>query len=322
MLKISIVVPVYNGEHFIERCIESIEEQSYKNIEVITINDGSKDNSLKMLKNMSKKYGNIKVVTGANGGVSVARNKGIAASTGDFITFIDVDDALKKDAIKNMVESLKNKTDIVIGGLEIRRGDKILSRLVPEDNAWARLKYTSTQFKLYRKSFLEKNDILFEKRFSIGEDMLFFYKAISNTKNVEVCSTTDYLNYKNDESVTANICKRKNMLNMLDTMKYMYDNNLLSSYSKDAIKFLYLKISTLNVLLQINSFKIKELVKLYKENYNWIKEISGESIKTYNQEGETRKINLIVNLFVVFNKIHMLGLLIFLLGLIKINKKV
>lgn len=323
MYKVSVIVPVYNGKNFIERCMNSVLKQTYKNVELIMVNDGSKDESLSIMKELSKGKENIIIVDQKNGGVSSARNNGLSKASGKFVTFVDVDDALKENAILNMVNSLKKDTDIVIGGLEIRNNDKVISRVIPEDNAWARLKYTSTQFKLYKKEFLIKNNIIFEKKFDIGEDMLFFYKAISNTTNIEVCSKADYLNFKNDESVTANITKRKNMLDMYDVMKYMYDNKLLRHYNEKENIFLYLKITTLNVLLQINGFKISELKKLYNKNYNWIKSISSNNkICIYNQKGETKSINFIINLFLVFKKIHLLGLLIFILGLFKINRRV
>ena len=323
MHKVSVVVPVYNGKNFIKRCMDSVLNQSYKNIELVMVNDGSKDESLSIMKELSKGKENVVIVDQKNGGVSSARNNGLDHSTGKFVTFVDVDDALKENAILNMVNSLKKDTDIVIGGLEIRKDDKVISRVVPEDNKWARLKYTSTQFKLYRRDFLIKNNILFEKKFDIGEDMLFFYKAMSNTTNIEVCERADYLNFKNDESVTANINKRKNMLDMYDVMKYMYDNKLLKNYNEKENIFLYMKITTLNVLLQINGFKISELKKLYNKNYDWVKSISANNkISLYNQEGETSSINLIINLFIIFKKMHLLGLLIFILGIFKINRRV
>lgn len=323
MNKVSVIVPIYNGRNFIKRCFDSIMNQTYKNIELIMVNDGSIDASLSIMKELSNGFNNVKIIDQKNGGVSSARNNGLNHASGKYVTFVDVDDALKENAILNMVNSLKKDTDIVISGLEIRTEDKIISKIIPEDNEWSRLKYTSTQFKLYRKDFLIKNNILFEKNFDIGEDMLFFYKAISKTSNIEICSRADYLNYKNDESVTANITKRKNILDMYDVMKYMYDNNLLRHYNEKENLFLYLKITTLNVLLQINGFKISELKKLYNKNYNWIKSISSNNrIGIYNQKGETKSINFIINLFLVFKKIHLLGFLIFVLGLLKINRRV
>ena len=97
MHKVSVVVPVYNGKNFIKRCMDSVLNQSYKNIELVMVNDGSKDESLSIMKELSKGKENVVIVDQKNGGVSSARNNGLDHSTGKFVTFVDVDDALKEN---------------------------------------------------------------------------------------------------------------------------------------------------------------------------------------------------------------------------------
>ena len=104
--KVSIIVPAYNAEKNIEQCINSIENQTYKDIEIIIINDGSKDNTQKISENLKKIYKNIIVVNQENKGVSQSRNTGIDKATGEYIMFVDSDDFIEK----NMIETiLKNK---------------------------------------------------------------------------------------------------------------------------------------------------------------------------------------------------------------------
>ena len=98
-MKISVIVPVYNSEKYIEKCIESIINQTYRNIEIIFINDGSTDESLNIIHKYKKLDNRIKVINQSNSGVSAARNKGIKNSIGDYITFVDSDDHIDSKMI-------------------------------------------------------------------------------------------------------------------------------------------------------------------------------------------------------------------------------
>ena len=107
--KISVIVPVYNVEQYLERCVESIINQTYKNLEIILINDGSTDNSGKLCDELAKKDDRIKVIHKKNGGLSDARNRGIEEATAKVIGFIDSDDYIDKDMYEILFENL-NKT--------------------------------------------------------------------------------------------------------------------------------------------------------------------------------------------------------------------
>ena len=107
----SIIVPVYNCEQYLEKCLNSLLKQSYKNIEIILINDGSNDNSEKICLNYKKLDSRIKYYKKDNGGVSSARNLGINVCNGDYITFLDSDDYLDIDTIE-FINNYINKSDI------------------------------------------------------------------------------------------------------------------------------------------------------------------------------------------------------------------
>ena len=104
--KISVIVPVYNTEDYLEKCIRSIMNQTYKNLEIITINDGSTDNSLSILENLKKEDDRIIIINQENMGVSKARNKGLDYATGEFIGFVDSDDFLEEDMYDIMIKHL------------------------------------------------------------------------------------------------------------------------------------------------------------------------------------------------------------------------
>lgn len=111
---ISIIVPVYNAEKYLNRCISSLLNQTYYNLEIILVNDGSTDNSKKICKNAAKNDSRIKLINSVNEGVSLARNKGLKEANGDYISFVDSDDYVEPDYVEKMLLTLKSKkVDIV-----------------------------------------------------------------------------------------------------------------------------------------------------------------------------------------------------------------
>lgn len=107
MKKLSIIVPVYNVEDYVEECIKSLIQQKYKNIEIIIVNDGSKDNSLLICEKYAKKDSRIRIYTKENGGLSDARNFGLEKASGDYITFVDSDDYVSPNIYVIMIENLE-----------------------------------------------------------------------------------------------------------------------------------------------------------------------------------------------------------------------
>ena len=137
--KISVIIPVYNVEKYISRCLDSILNQSYKNVEIIIINDGSTDKSGLICDEYSKRYDNIRVFHKENGGVSSARNLGITVAKGEYITFADPDDFLNKDMYKILYDNAKNNnSDITICSVNEIRENVIDT----EDNTGKIIKYS------------------------------------------------------------------------------------------------------------------------------------------------------------------------------------
>lgn len=111
-MKISVIIPVYNVEDYLAQCIESVLMQSYNNLEVLLINDGSTDNSKVICENYAQKYRCIKLINKENGGLSDARNVRILNATGDYLIFIDSDDYWAEDFLYDLVEILINSTTL------------------------------------------------------------------------------------------------------------------------------------------------------------------------------------------------------------------
>ena len=323
MDKITVVVPVYNAEKYLCKCIDSIINQTYSNIEVLLINDGSTDRSLSLLKNYEKKYPDkITVYSQENQGVSSARNYAIKNAHGDFITFVDSDDWIENDYLATLRKELMNN-DIIISGF--KRYDKEYNfqyEKITEKNDWTKYKYCSIAGKMYRLSFLRDNNILYEKSFKIGEDGLFNIYAYSKTEKVVVAEYAGYCNYENVKSVTNNrhYTKEDSFINVLKEI----DKKVTFEYiNKKHLSFYYIKAIVLDVILAKNYLSLKDLRKMYKENYQWYKRTLKNKYdcrpKLYMQKGETLTINLAVNVFLLFTKLHIDKLILYVLQKVKVS---
>ena len=140
-MKISIIIPVYNSEKFVSRCLDHLLNQTYQNFEIICINDGSKDNSLSILKEYSKKDNRIIVLNQENKGIARTRNIGIKKASGDYIMFVDNDDYMESDYLETYAKNaIDGDYDIVIGGYRrIDCNGKILNRqILSSKSKWSK----------------------------------------------------------------------------------------------------------------------------------------------------------------------------------------
>lgn len=200
-MKISVIVPTYNTERYIGTCIESLINQTYENIEIILIDDGSLDDSGKICDMYAKKDSRIRVLHIKNQGVSVARNIGIDSSKGDYIAFVDSDDYVEPTYFKSMVEAMSSNIDIVICGVTNICGKKIkidypnspcfftIDDLKRNYDAY--MPINGPFCKLYRRELV--GEIRFEKNIVMGEDFLFNLKYFSMCKNFAAVKSAAYV---------------------------------------------------------------------------------------------------------------------------------
>ena len=265
--KISIIVPIYNSEKYLERCISSIIQQTYSNIEIILINDGSTDKSLEICKDFAKKDNRIILYNGKNEGVSNARNRGINLSNGEYITFIDSDDSIDKDYIKCMVENIINEDYLIKYNYnkELKaktyHRDKFLKKIIQGNVFGACWGY------LFSKKILK--DIYFDSNTSYMEDAIFIVEYLLRVKYVKILKEGLYHYNYNIESLTNSNNNMEKKLN-----GYIYSINKIenilienSKYNDTYEKYLNnRKVSILEgVLSKIDEVdKIKEIINKRK----------------------------------------------------------
>ena len=189
---ISIIVPIYNGEKYLDRCIESVMNQTYKDFELILVNDGSKDKSGEICQNYANTDSRIKYIQKANGGEGSARNAGLEIINSRYVTFLDCDDELPSTAIEFLMKEA-GKYDLIIGGLK-KDNNRDIKEYVPKRKSISGKKEISenliseTYFlniavgKLYRTDIIKKNNCYFMD-FKYGTDTYFdyFYLKLINT---------------------------------------------------------------------------------------------------------------------------------------------
>ena len=197
--KVSIVIPVYNTEKYLDECLNSIEDQTLKEIEIICVNDGSKDNSLAILEKHSKKDKRIRILNQKNSGVSVARNNGIKISRGKYIMFVDSDDIVPRHACQKAYNCAEDHDVQVVclGNICYIDGDKVDLNSFKYDESKVKeiscenyqnpyyslkIEMSSVWNKIWRKSFLVDNNIYFKEGISRGEDGLFNCIAFSGLR--------------------------------------------------------------------------------------------------------------------------------------------
>lgn len=212
---ISVIIPIYNVEKYLARCLDSVVNQTYKNLEIILVNDGTLDNSLAIAESYLVRDSRIKLLHQENAGVSEARNKGVSVATGDYIAFLDSDDWLELDAYEYLMALMtQKKADMVVAGL--RRTKEIVdnSSSVPtEIKVLNQKEYAKLFFKigsqsihyyiwnaLYRREVVQ--GVKQPKGF-YGEDVLASFMYILNSDTIAVSNKVVYNYFINPEGQTA-----------------------------------------------------------------------------------------------------------------------
>lgn len=213
---ISVIVPVYKVERYLPRCIESILAQTYSNFELILVDDGTPDRSGIICDRYAEKDSRIRVIHKENGGVSTARNAGIDAAKGEWITFVDSDDWVTDDYLDVLVSPLKkNNYDLIVGLLElrsirIRTYSKDQSVTTPEEMNSPRIlemvdsmEFCGPCHKLFLQKYISEKNIRFPVGIAIAEDTVFVNDYLTYCKNIFVTGERIYFyNRSNEFSIT------------------------------------------------------------------------------------------------------------------------
>lgn len=238
---LSIIIPVYNVEKYVEKCIRSCEDQDIpkEDYEVIVVNDGSPDGSLAIVERLAIEYPNIKVISQKNGGLSAARNTGMKNASGDYYIFVDSDDWIAKDCLGKLIAKLNGEDPdaLAICAANVINGELKRRQSYPDETPIAGRDLLKTgvspcaPFSIWKASFLKENNL----EFYLGifhEDSEFTPRAYYLAKKVSFTNDIIYYVYQNPNSITRSVNPKKafDLINVVCTHLHEFANNVEDRY--------------------------------------------------------------------------------------------
>lgn len=243
--KVSIIVPIYNSEKYIKSCVESLINQTYHNIEILLVDDGSKDNSFNICSDFTDNR--IKIYKKDNGGVSSARNFGLQKATGYYVTFVDSDDLVEKDYVDFLVKAISDDgVDLSICNFysHTKNKNEFLVDIISQEETFYNIlndtRYSGYVWnKLYKLNIIRENKLSFNEKISVCEDFLFNCYYISYIKRVAyVDSQLYWYNCDNESSATYNkYLYNPKKASIIDSYKEII--NIYEKHSNSNIIFVY-----------------------------------------------------------------------------------
>ena len=302
-IKVSIIVPVYNVEEYLARCLDSLVNQSLKDIEIIVVNDGSPDNSQKIIDNYCKKYKNIKSFIKENGGLSDARNFGIEKAQGEYIAFLDSDDYVTIDMYMEMYNKAKSGNfDMVVCDLNYVYDDKIIKASCNIKKDTNNIKdvmlniYPAAWNKIFKRNLMDKG-IRFKKGVWF-EDVEFIYRLLPYINTIGVVHKTFNQYVQREGSITNTINKK--LYHYIDNwngiVEYYKKNNLYEEYKLE-LEYCYVRYIYATFIKQASKYNYKDYMDAvesaisnvrknfpkYKKNKYFYKSLKGIYMLMFNK---------------------------------------
>lgn len=244
---VSVIMPVYNGDKYIARSIMSVVRQTYQDLELLLINDGSVDCSEEIIQKMitENKNRKIKYIRQENLGIARARNRGLKEAVGEFVIFIDQDDWMEPDCVEVLMnEAIKGGFDLVIGGVnKVNNKDKVMERWsLQPDLSWSKFRITAPWGRVFKKALIEEKGISFFNT-KISEDLYFNILFLSHANNVKVVSYVGYNWVQNQTSEShgnwSKMSDDRNPLIMLTELHRQMGSSCLTG--KEEMTFFFTK---------------------------------------------------------------------------------
>lgn len=272
--KISVIVPVYNGEEFLSQCLDSILAQTLQDIEILCVNDGSTDDSLKILKGYAKKDKRIQIINQKNQGLSASRNNAMKIAKGEYISFIDADDYINEQFLEELYNSaIKENADIALGNIiRVENGEKpwlcYKKKQVAgkTDDIFKLLNLPKTCYvwnRIYRRELILNNNLFFKEGINF-EDIIWSPQVAYKAKKAVCVPKADYYYRYNEKSIVATSIKNPEKQKNIRSAHEFYNEFVLKNKLK--VPLAWEKVVKTNVF-GLPLFKIKENSEYKKEYY-------------------------------------------------------
>lgn len=305
--KVSIIIPIYNVEKYLEKCVQSVLSQSYENIEVILVDDGSTDCSGQICDRLEKEDNRIRVIHKKNGGLASARNAGYQAASGEYIMYADSDDSLKSHIIETCVKSIyREKADVVIFGYnKVSENGKIL-----ETCKWDTKTYTHDEMtehlydsicemsfgyawnKLYRKSVLDMSGVSGDAKVIDREDLIYNLELLKHWKKITYIDSVgyDYLQRSSSLLHNSNLARLNGITYFVDKINQIhFDDSYVERKIYNMIVLHYLSDCIIKNVIWNKKLNKKEKTEQMKKTL----EVCPKKEKLYLDKGNGRYLQML-----------------------------
>lgn len=290
MIKVSVIIPVYNSRDFLSRCLDSVCHQTLKDIEIICVNDCSRDNSLEILNDYARKFSHLKVIDcQTNGGESVARNIGLEAATGKYIGFVDNDDEIDLDFYEKLYnKAIEENADIAKGelheiGYDLKESYGNLNKKIRDNNSLLFFNY-HWWTAIYKTSLVKGNCIKFIEGYPLGGDVLFLNQVVLASSKISLVDDVFYHYYRREDSGDSKVLSFEKIKSALDIHEFIVDNvlnsNIFSSLDISGINYIFswclqaaltycYRCKTMKVL----EFSVEKACRIYEKTASYLSNI-------------------------------------------------
>lgn len=265
--KVSIIVPVYNTSSYVTSCLKSLQEQTYQNIEILVMNDGSTDESEKIIKELQEKDNRIKYFYQENKGVSSARNLGILKATGEYLCFVDSDDMVSTTFVEDFLSILSSEVDLVATSITSlsNQEESVTTPIIKEYEKEKKYDILYDEFsgylcnKMFRSSIIKEKKLFLAEDISMCEDILFLYQYLIFSKKVVGLSKKNYF-YRLNQKTASNDFQNEKWFSIFTSLQRIYD--LRDYYPENILKKI---IYSLHKALLEGEYRLSYLEENQKE---------------------------------------------------------
>ena len=305
---VTVIIPAYNSEKYIGRCIKSVLGQSFQDFEILVIDDGSTDGTGEVVKEFARLDERVIYKKQKNIGVAKTRNKAVGRARGEFVAFMDNDDFVDSDYLEKLLP--RKGEDVVISGF--KRPDengKIMTQMQLEDTEWSKFMNPTPWAKIYRRDFIVDNKLEFLDN-NIGEDVYFNLVAMLTARKVRILDYVGYNWFYNRESISSTEHKNFEKVNIFRLLNCSYDElkkrNLIKK-NYDLLEFFFYRFIVWFLLYSSKGQEGVKIGKIYDELFTWL----GERFPGYKNNrllkrgalpGEVKSTRVAYEVFLRFHK--------------------
>ncbi len=311
MPDVSIIVPIYNTEKYLKRCVDSILSQSFKDFELLLIDDGSTDGSLQIIKEYEEYDKRVRIFSNKNQGPALTRNFGIDMAKSDYLMFIDSDDYIDQGYLADYYNAVsQSNVDIAIGGYKRVIGEKTTYTLRLKHGEFSKYVVTGPVCRIIKKEFLNDNNIRFLDTNS-SEDVYFNLMIYNKTEKIKIIDNVGYNYFYNANSLSNTAHKGfKKDIRIIELLDLI---NVKDSYNLELNQYYIIRYIIWYLLYSGKTASSDDFIAEYKKLFGWLENNipnykKNKYLSFFKLKEDPLKYRLIVNTFAILSKMNLIGI--------------